>query len=169
MSSVSLYTLAAQYQQDFMRLADLDLDSETVADTLDGMDGELEVKAANVAMFLRGLDATEAGMAAARDEMEARRVSVGKRAAAMRAYLLSAMTLTGILKVESPCIKITVQNNPVSVDIFELGLLPAFYMRTPEPKPPVAAPDKAFIKAALENGEDVPGSRLVRSQKLVIK
>ena len=169
MSGVSLYALSAQYQQDFMRLADLDLDSETVNDTLDGMDGELELKAANVAMFLRGLEATEAGMAAARDDMEARRVSLSKRAASMRAYLLSAMTLTGVLKVESPYIKISVQTNPVSVDVFEPGLLPAFFMRTPEPKPPVSAPDKAFIKASLERGEDVPGARLVRSQKLVIK
>jgi hypothetical protein len=42
-------------------------------------------------------------------------------------------------------------------------------MRTPEPKPPVAAPDKKAIKAALDAGTDVPGARIVKKDRLTIK
>jgi len=47
--------------------------------------------------------------------------------------------------------------------------LPAEYWRTPEPKPPVAAPDKAAIKAALLAGVDVMGARMVQGTRLDIK
>jgi hypothetical protein len=54
----SLYDIAAQYRTDATRLADLDLPAEVVTDTLDAMSGELEVKAQNVVMYARNLQAT---------------------------------------------------------------------------------------------------------------
>ena len=39
----ALYELAAEYRADAEKLADMDLDEQTLADTLEGLGGELEV------------------------------------------------------------------------------------------------------------------------------
>ena len=39
----SLYDIAAEYRQTADKLADLDLDEQTISDTLEGMSGALEV------------------------------------------------------------------------------------------------------------------------------
>ena len=52
-----LFVLAGEYRSAAQKLADLDLDEQTVADTLESLSGDLEVKATNVAMFARDLEA----------------------------------------------------------------------------------------------------------------
>lgn len=54
-----------------------------------------------------------------------------------------------------------------AVDVFEPALLPAQFMRQPEP--PLPAPDKTAIKDALKAGQDVPGARLATTNRLEIK
>ena len=58
----ALYELAAEYRADCEKLADMDMDEQTLADTLEGLSGELEVKAQNVIMFTRNLEATAAAI-----------------------------------------------------------------------------------------------------------
>ena len=62
----ALHLIAAEYQDAARKLADLDLDVETIADTLEGMSGDLEAKAQSVAMAVRAIGDGEAGRAAAR-------------------------------------------------------------------------------------------------------
>jgi hypothetical protein len=69
MSSVSLYKLADEFLAAANQLADLDLPPEAIKDTLESLSGDLEVKAVNVAMFVRGLDATIDAMKTAEKDM----------------------------------------------------------------------------------------------------
>lgn len=163
----ALYLLADQYRADCAKLADLDLDDQTLADTLEGMGGELEVKATNVAMFVRNLEATAAAIKEAEAAMSARRKAIENRADGVRRYLLAAMQHAGIEKIECPHFKLAVRTNPPAVDVFEPALLPAQFMRQPEP--PLPAPDKTAIKDALKAGQDVPGARLATTNRLEIK
>lgn len=163
----ALYVLAEEFRTAADKLADLDLDDQTIADTLEGMSGELELKAQNVAMFARNLEATAAAIKEAEASMAARRKAIETRADGLRRYLLTSMQVAGIQKIECPFFKLTVRDNPAAVEIFEPGLVPSDFMRQPEPPPP--APDKAAIKAALQSGADVPGARLTRGVRLEIK
>jgi hypothetical protein len=163
----SLYEIAATYRNDAATLADLDLDDQTLADTLEGMAGELEVKAQNVVMFAKNLDATAVAIKEAEQSMSARRKAIEKRADSLRAYVLSSMQLAGVKSIECPYFKLAVQNNPPAVDVFDAKQIPAHLMKRPEPPP--AAPDKAAIKALLTEGLDVPGAIIVVGQRLVIK
>ena len=54
----------------------------------------------------------------------------------------------------------------MAVMIEDEKAIPPQYMRTPEPKPPVPAPDKKAIKAAIEGGVTVPGAALVKGYRL---
>ena len=84
----SLYDIAAEYRQTADKLADLDLDEQTIADTLEGMSGALEVKAQNVVMFARNLEATATAIKEAETAMAARRKAIENRAAGLRRYAL---------------------------------------------------------------------------------
>jgi len=163
----SLYVLAAEHRDTAAQLADLDLDEQTITDTLEAMSGDLEAKAQNVVMFARNLEATAAAIKQAEADMSARRKAIEKRAEGLRAYVLSSMQVAGVKSIECPYFKLSIQANPASVDVFEPGLVPAEFMRQAEPPPP--APDKTAIKDALKEGLDVPGARLTQGVRLAIK
>lgn len=163
----ALYEIAAEYRDAATKLAELDLDAQTIADTLEGLSGDLETKAQNVAFFVRNLEATAAAIKQAEADMAARRKAMENRADGLKRYIFESMTVAGIEKIECPHFRLAIKNNPAAVDVFEPGLVPASFMRTPEPPPP--APDKTAIKEALKAGQDVPGARLTSGQRLEIK
>lgn len=167
MTSPALYVLAQEYRAAADTLADLDLDAQTIADTLDGLAGDLRAKATHVAMIVRQLDVSAAAMSEAASQIDARRRAVEARAASLRAYLLVAMQHAGISRVECPQLALSVRANPPAVEVFDDAQVPAQYMRTPEPMPP--APDKSAIKRALAAGADVPGCRLTHGARLEIR
>lgn len=163
----SLYDIAAEYRQAADKLADLDLDEQTIADTLEGMSGALEVKAQNVVLFARNLEATAAAIKDAEAAMAARRKAMESRAASLRRYALSAMQVAGVQSIECPYFKLTVRKNPPAVEVFDAAQIPAQFMRTPEPPPP--APDKKAITEAIKAGQEVPGARLVSGERLEVR
>ena len=164
---VALYELASAYRAAAEYLADLSLPDEVVADTLESISGDLEVKAANVAMFARNLDATAAAIKEAEAGMAARRRAIERRAEAVRRYLLANMQAAGIRRIESPHCCLSVRDNPPAVDVFDAGQIPAEFLRIPEPPPPEIS--KSAIKAAILAGREVPGARLTQGQRLEVK
>ena len=67
MNALALYQLSQNYVQalDFLTDPDIELPMDVINDTLEGLSGELEDKAVNVAKFMRNLEAlTEAIKAA---------------------------------------------------------------------------------------------------------
>ncbi len=168
MNALTLYELAADYREAAEKLADLDLPPEVVADTLEGLAGELEVKAQNVVMFARNLEGLAAQIKEAEVAMAARRKALDNRAASLREYCLRNMQAAGVTKIEGPMLRISVRNNPASVEIFDERAIPSDYLR--EPDPPLPTPDKAMIAKALKDGYEVPGCRLVTDkQRLEVK
>lgn len=162
----ALYTLALEFRAAAETLADLDLPPEVVADTLESLGGELELKAQNVALFCRNLEATAAAIKEAETGMAQRRKALERRVSDLKAYLLGAMQTTGIKKIEGPYLRIGIRDNPEAVEVFDAAQVPAEFMRQPEPPP--AAPDKTAIKSAIKSGTEVPGCKLTLSHRLDI-
>ena len=161
----ALYLLAAEYRTAALALADLDLDAQTVADTLEGLSGELETKAQSVAYMVRSIEADADAMKAWARTANERASAALNRAEALREYLAHAMLATGLLKIEAPGIKLSFRRSSAVV-IDGVDLLPAEYMRQAEAPPP--APDKALIKASITAGKDVPGAHIETRQSLQI-
>lgn len=164
---ISLYQLSQEYADTAHKLADLDLDDQTIADTLEGMSGALEAKATNVAMFAKNLEVMAEAIKQAEYEMAARRKAMENRTKSLREYLKANMLLAGISKIECPYFKMTIRDNPAAVVIDAESLIPADYMRQAEPPPP--APDKKLIAQAIKDGYEVPGCHLETSVRLEIK
>lgn len=166
----ALYALTNQYLSLAEQLAEGDFDAQTIADTIEasGITDELAVKAQGIEYVARAAEAHHLAIDAEIARLQALKASRDKVAAGLRAYLKTNMERAGIEKIECPMFKLSLRKNPAAVEIVSEAELPKTFWRTPEPKPPIAAPDKAAIKAALLAGESVPGARLSQSTRLVI-
>lgn len=167
MNGMSLYAIAHEHRAMVEILMASEHDAQTIMDTLEAESYPIETKAQNVAYAIKNLDALASSIKQAEADMAARRKAIEKRAEHLRDYTKVCMEIAGVTKIETPHFALSIKKNPASVDIFEPGLVPAEFMRQPEPPP--AAPDKTAIKAALQAGRDVPGALMAQGTRLEIK
>jgi len=167
MTDLTLYTIADQYLQDIQKLQDMDLDEQTFADTLESLSGDLEVKATNVAMFVRNLEASAESIKAAEKQMAERRKAIEAKAERIRNYLKDNMARTGITKIDCPYFALSLRNSPPAVEVINADEIPAQYFDIPEPPAPVL--NKNRLKDDLKNGVIVEGARLTQGSYLQIK
>jgi len=168
MSNLTLYTIADQYLQDVQKLMDMDIeDQQTFEDTLESLTGDLEVKATNVAMFLRNLEASADAIKVAEKAMADRRKSLEAKADRMRQYLLDNMLRTGISKIDCPYFALSIRKNPPSVEVINQGMIPDEYFDIPEPLPAVL--NKNRLKEDLKAGVVIEGAKLTSGSSLQIK
>ena len=162
--------MAAEYRTLADTLADGDFDLATVADTIEasGLPDDMAQKAQNIEFMARNLDGETAALQTEIERMVARIGSNTKKADSLRGYILQCLKLTGRDKLPTIMFTFSTRKSE-AVDVFEAEKLPAEFWRMPEPKPPVAAPDKAAIKTALNEGREVPGARMQKNEKLVVK
>jgi hypothetical protein len=167
MTALTLYEIAAEYRQMVEALMATDADDQTIADTIEGESYPLEIKAQNVAYAIKTLQANADAIKAAETAMAARRKAMENRAARIREYLLTCMTLAGVQKIDCPHFTIKIATNTPSVAIDNEHQIPPEFMRQPDTPPP--QPDKEAIAAVLKIGHDVPGARLVRGKRVDIR
>lgn len=161
----TLFAIAADYRAAAVKLADMDIDAQTITDTLEGMSGDLEVKAKNVAMMVRSIEADAAAVKQWGKDAADRAKAMEARAESLRDYLANNLAACGIEKIEGPGVRISWRKSSAVV-IDEPGLIPAEFMKTPEPPPP--APDKKAIGDALKAGTEVAGAHIEHRKNLQI-
>lgn len=162
---MNLYQITNQFQQDAAKLADLDLDEATLADTLESLSGDFEEKATNTIIVSRNLGATSQAIREAAKAMLDRAAAIDNRVDTLKKRVYEAMQTTGITRIECPYFVLSIANNPPAVDVFDSLQVPQDYLRE---IPATYAPDKALIKKSLNDGYDVPGARLVQGTRLKI-
>lgn len=166
--NLSLYTLASEYAAALASLPETGLDEQTIADTLEGLQGAVEVKAQNVAAYVLNVDAEAEAIDTAIAKLSERRDALKKRTASLRGYLMFNMKRSGITEIKAldGTFSAKIKQNPAAVEIVDLPSIPADFQRViPEKR----EPDKAKIKEALKAGQDVPGCRLTHGERLELK
>lgn len=167
MSFPTLYQLSDEYLKAIKELAEMDLPPEVVEDTLEGLSGEIETKATNVAMVIRNFESVVIQMKEAERQMALRRKAYESRIEHIRQYLLYNMKRTGITKIDSPWFSIAIRKNPAKVELTGIGTIPPEFMRQPDPPPPEA--DKRAIMEYLKSGHDVQWARIIQDERVDIK
>lgn len=166
LSTLRLYELADDYLNALEALAEIeDLPPEAIADTLAGLSGTLESKAANVAAYIRHLEAEAVAIEDAWKAMERRQSALERHAHRLRDYLKGEMERTRLMKAKNLFISVRVQANPPSVVIDDEMQLPERF------KQPITTIKllKSEIGKALKAGEPVRGAHLAQSTRLVIQ
>lgn len=163
---MKLYELAAEYREAHERMEAAGFDDQTIADTLDGLAGDLEEKAIAVAKFVRNLEAEAAAIDEAVKAMHARWLSLDSRVNSLRKYLMDAMVAAGVRKVVCPYFVVSVRDTPASVVIDDESAIPARFLVQPKAPPP--RPDKRAIAEAIK-AFPVPWAHLEKSTRLDIR
>lgn len=162
----ALYVLANDYRDAARKLMESDLDDQTIADTLEGLAGDVEVKAQNVAMMVRLFESDAAACKQWAADAIQRAKATEARAERLRQYLAGNLEACGIEKVEGPGVSISFRKSSAVVIDGE-DLIPDEFMR--KKAPPVPEPDKTAISAAIKAGREVPGAHIEQRATLQIK
>lgn len=141
-------------------------------DTLDGIEGEFDIKAENIACFIKQIEGDLELIKKQKAAFERRRKAKENQLERMKDYLLECMNKTKRSKIDMPKAKITVKNNAESAkfdsekDFIKMCMSKGFddYLRYKDPEI-----NKTAVKFALKSGQIIPGARLGRTQSLIIK
>ena len=163
--SIALYEITAEFKAVAQKLEELELDDQTIADTLEGYSADFENKVIAISSFIRNLESTAEAIKQAEADMYARRKALDSKVEHLKSYVLINMKAIGMDKVECPLFKVSIRNNAPSVVVAENAVVPSKYVVTKVTE----SVDKKALKEAIEAGEVVEGVSLVRSNTLSIK
>ena len=163
--SLSLYKVANDYKQALDELSGLDIDEQTLKDTLEGLAGDVEQKAVNVAAFIKNLEAECLAIKNARDELNEKLISKQLKIESIKRYLLTTLKDCGIKKVSSELFSISIRRTANVVDITDESLIPHDYYK----ELVISKPNKSLIRRALTEGYAVGGCKLIENEYLNIK
>ena len=160
----TMYDLTADYMAVLQMATDPDIDSEAIADTLEAIGEEIEIKAENTAKVLKELEAEAAKLKAETERLEARKRSIENNVKATKAYLYNAMKITGKEKFKTTLFSFNIQKNPVKLVIDDETKIPKKYF-VPQP----AKLDSAKLKEDLKAGAVRKYAHLEQGESLRIK
>ena len=161
---MTLYELTNEYQQLLLFAEDPDVDPQVIADTLEGLTGEIEDKADGYAKVIKQLDADTIALKAEIDRLTARKKTIENNIDRMKESLKNAMLLCDKPKFKTNLFTFTVQKNPEKV-VLDSEVVPEEYLVQQEPKV-----NKTLLKEDLKAGKDLSGiAHLEQDDSLRIK
>jgi len=166
---MNLYEISTQYLATAQQLAELDIDEQTLSDTLEAEAWPVEEKVRAVSAVILNLQAEADMVKGTADRIAKRAKALQSRADALHDYLLINMQRTGITEIKAldGTFKAKLyRERDASVVIDSENLIPADYMRE---IPARCEPDKVLIKKAINDGYGVPGAHIVKKDRLEIK
>lgn len=141
-------------------------------DTLDGMEQEFNLKAENTALYIKELTVKADAFKQEEKKLAERRKSCEHRAAALKNYLMQNMLQTHQKKIDGLRARITIRNNPESLQIAnESDLIQLLEQNGQDDFLKYAKPElkKSEIKAFLQSGGQLDGCSLAKTQSILIK
>lgn len=124
----TMYELTADYLEILDLANDPDIPPEVVADTLEGIGGEIEVKAENTAKILKELEASVAASKSEEKRLAERRKQLETNAQKIKERLFDMMKTTGKVKFKTDLFSFSIQKNggklPVVLDVKDTSELP---------------------------------------------
>jgi hypothetical protein len=160
-----LYALVAQHKA-LEAIDPEDIDEQTLLATLEGLEGEIALKAQSCAAVIRNMECFAEAVEDAAKKMKQRADLINSRVEKVRAYVMKQMDILGRDKIQTPEFTVQIKKNPPSLVIDDMDKIPAKYKYTPVPAVQV---DKMGIRDDLNNGDEVPGAHLHQGKRLTIK
>ncbi|MGK9174155.1 siphovirus Gp157 family protein [Yokenella regensburgei] len=157
-----LYEIANSYA----KLMDSDFDADEIADTLEGMEGELSDKIEQLLAICKNESTYAERLRDEAKNLTERAVCIENKVANIRAYIATSLETAGKKSIRAGIHQVTVRAPSRSVEITDSALLPHEYVEYDT----VIKANKLAIKHQIEAGIDVPGAALkVGKPSLIIK
>ena len=161
----TLYELTGQYLELLEMLEEDDgTEEQVIRDTLEGIDGELEIKADNYAKIIRELSEEAKKFETEKKRLEARQAMLENRVKMLKDNLFRTMKETGKTKFKTDLFSFGIQRTGgvQPMEIIPDIPVPAEYCRM--------EPDSTKIREALAAGKNLPFAQLLeRGEHLRIR
>ena len=161
---MTLYELTS----DFLRLLELaedpDIDAEAFEDTLEALEGDIEVKADGYAKVITSVKGDIAMLKEEIDRLSSRKRVMEGNVKRMTEALTNSMVATGKVKFKTELFSFNVQKNPPSLVVSDESLVPEEF-RIPQPD----KIDTAGIKAAIKGGAEFDWAYTTQSESVRIR
>jgi len=145
-------------------LESMDLDAETLADSLEGITGEFEEKAKGILAFTENMNSDIDALSNEIKRLQHRKSVIENRKNRLREYLLHNMEASGINKIECPYFTASLRKGSESVEIESLESIPDEYVKVEVKE----TPDKTAIKRDLKAGIEINGASLKRGATTIV-
>jgi hypothetical protein len=159
----TLYDLTAEFMQLLEMSQDPDVDPEMLADTMEAVEGELEVKADGYAKVIRELEGASSTVKAEMDRLVAKKKTIDNSISRIKKSLEESMIQTGKTKFKTDLFSFGIQKNPAALVIDQPEMIPSEYLIPQDPKV-----DNAGIKKLLKE-QNVEWAHLEQSESLRIR
>ena len=150
----TLYQLSSEYQYLLSLAEDPETDPEVLADTLEGLQGEIEMKAEGYAIVMKELESERGKWEAERNRADSYVKSISTNLDKMKSTLMAAMQTVGKDRIQSEHFKFSIAKNGGLRPLKITGEVSDSFMIL-EPKP-----DMKRIREALEEGRELDFARL---------
>lgn len=144
----TLYNLTAEYMELLNMSEEEELDPQVLADTLEGMDGELEQKAENYAMMINTLNGQADMLSAEIKRLTERKKTLENNSKRMKESLENAMNLTGKRKFKTLLFSFGIQKNPPVLVVDDESKVPEEFVKIKKEI------DKAALKKFVKDNEN---------------
>lgn len=162
---MTLYVLDSDYQNlyEAYEAAETEEEKRAILDTLDILDGALEVKLENYGKMYKNAMSEYEALKAEKQRLEKRMKTAQNLALKLKENVKTYLETNGKTKYTAGIFKYTVRKNPPSVVVDDIKALPSKYVSI------VYKPLNSDIKKALADGEDIQGVHLESTIGLLIK
>jgi len=161
---MKLYELTNQFLAVAEMADDPDMPDDAVADTLEGIEGEIETKAEALLQVVAGIQSDATAIDNEIKRLAIRKKMMENRVTRLRQYLFDNMSATGINKISCPLFQITLSRPRPMVVVTDPNLIPDAYLKTTV----TSAAIKKTILDDLKKGIEVPGCALGESKRALI-
>lgn len=159
---MTLHKLTEQY----LELLDMaaEADPEVFADTLEGIEGEIEEKADGYGKVIRELSGDIAKVQAEIDRLTDRKKTMVNNLGRLKDSLQAAMEATGKCRIKTDMFSFWIQKNPPVVQVVDEKKIPEQFWKQPAP-----VLDKTELKKYLNQNGNQEYAELVQATSLRIK
>lgn len=150
----TLYQLTDDYLTLLEMAEDPDIDEQALKDTMEGIEGEIEIKAEGYAKVIRTLEGDAAACDAESKRLRNKKQTIENNIKRMKDALQMAMEATGKRKFKTSLFSFNIQKNAPSVVMDEAYIenIPERFLVRKDPEI-----NRKAIKDAINAGEDLEG------------
>ena len=163
---MKLYQLTENYQNLWDLVEDETIDISIVETALKTVEGAIQEKAQNLAVFIKSLGADIEIIKAEEKRLTDRRKALENKQSGIKNYLQSQLEIAKLDKIKTPVITVAIQNNPPAVQIIDEAIIPAQYKTI---VPQTFTIDKKSIADDIKKGISVPGAESTQGRSLRIR
>ncbi|KMV70388.1 prophage protein [bacteria symbiont BFo1 of Frankliniella occidentalis] len=151
---------------DYAKLMDSDMEPEMIADTLEGIEGELCDKVSQLLAICKNESVYAEALRNEAKSLTERAVTTENRINSIKQYISTSLEVAGKRKITAGLHQVSIRAPSRSVEITDAGALPSEFVEFET----TIKPDKLAIKHQLDAGIVVPGAQIkVGKPSLIIK